>query len=194
MADVTTSTQPSQGSGLKQKTLGLPLWAWLPIVAVGTVGFIVWRRHAAANSAAASTAATDQSTQQVTDASGIATDQAETIYSQLRDIQGQLSSMPPAPAGPAGATGPTGPPGPVGPAAPPPPPSHNVHVATNGSQSLNQIAASNHSTVAGIIAQTRLAEPTDTTKATSKLKQYLDKANFNTPVPAGFTLYVPVQG
>jgi hypothetical protein len=103
---------------LTRKMWGLPGWGWALIAAGVGIVAIMWLRRG-------KTSDTATAQPQVVDASGLATEQAETIYSQLRDLQGRPSVPgPPGPAGPAGSAGQpgdAGPPGPPGPAPTLPP-------------------------------------------------------------------------
>lgn len=73
----------SGGSGINQKMAGLPVWAWVAIAAAGGIVFFVWRSRS--NS-------TDTSAATTTDTGGeIDPAQLNTIYAQIRDLQGQVS-------------------------------------------------------------------------------------------------------
>lgn len=209
--------EPTNAPPATKKGFAIPTWAIVVgTVALGAGGFLWWRGRKNAQAAASSTAT---GAPPVVDTSGLATDQAEALYAQIRDIQGQESTtlqnvqgvsgqvtgvsqqVSNIPSGPAGAPGPAGPPGPTGPAPTPPPapkptstPHYNLtwHTIPGHPVTLSQLAQWNHSSVAGIIAQTRIGEATDTSSPRSKLKQYLDRGNWNAIIPPGYTLYIPV--
>jgi len=179
-----TTPKPAPWSA---KTLGLPLWAWIPVGA-GAAGlvFIWYRRKQSAAAAASSAASAPTAGSQNTDTSGLATDQYEALLAQIRDLQGSVSDLPTT-----GPTGPAGPPGPTGPPAKP-----TLHYAqwkttTNSPISINGLANRYHAQPADIIAQTKLSEPSDTSSTKSKLYQYIKSGNWNATLPAGYTIFVP---
>lgn len=72
------------GTGINQKMAGLPMWAWIAIAAAGGIVFFVWKSRS--NSSPDTSAATS------TDTGGeIDPAQLNTIYAQIRDLQGQVS-------------------------------------------------------------------------------------------------------
>lgn len=79
---------PDQGTGFSKRLGPLPYWAWIAIVTAGAVvGWVWWRSRKSE-----APAATPQST--VANADGIPTEQFESIYAILRDLQGRLSTTP----------------------------------------------------------------------------------------------------
>lgn len=136
---------------LSKKAGGAPVWVWVigGTVAVGGAYFLI-RKRSQANSAN-QLAQNQQAVSSMPATSGdFSTDQAEAIFSDIRNLQGQetqfadtasnlsnqltttgaslgqqiskIPSGPPGPPGPAGTPGSQGNPGPPGPPAPPPPP------------------------------------------------------------------------
>lgn len=174
------------------RTLGLPLWAWIPVAAGGAgLAFIYYRKRKAASAPANTTQLPDASTANY--AAGLDTGQYESLLAQIRDLQGSVSSLPTS-----GPTGPAGPPGPPGPPAPGTPQSgsktlHYVqwHTLTAQPMSINGLANKYNASPADIIAQTKKAEPADTSNSKSKLYQYLKKGDWNATLPQGYTIFVP---
>lgn len=79
-----------QGSGLNSKLGPLPYWAWLGMAtAAGVVGIIWWRSR---KNAGDSSQAPQSSAATSPEASGIPTEQYESLLALLRDIQGQAST------------------------------------------------------------------------------------------------------
>src|SRR5258708_7498312 len=79
----------SGGSGISQKMMGLPAWAWVAIAAAGGAIFFVWRSRSKTNADAATS--TTQTPVDST-AQGLDVEQYESILALLRDIQGNVST------------------------------------------------------------------------------------------------------
>jgi len=72
------------GTGINQKMAGLPVWAWVAIAAAGGIIFFVWRSRSSSSPDTTSAASTDTGGE-------IDPAQLNTIYAQIRDLQGQVS-------------------------------------------------------------------------------------------------------
>jgi hypothetical protein len=204
-------TKPATGTSWNRRTLGLPAWSWIPVISgVTAVGWMLYRKRKSAASASNNTAPATPATTPTTldNTAGIATDQYETLLSQLRDLQGNISSEPVSitgPAGPPGAVGPPsstpgppstvpGPPGPPGPTPIPTGPRYLYFTtAANHPVTLNQLAQWNHSSPQAIIAATQVSQPYDVTNPGSRLYQYLRAGNYNATLPApNYKFTIPV--
>jgi hypothetical protein len=91
MADdlIRTGSPPSStgGSGVTQKMGGLPVWAWVAIAAAGGIVFFVWRSKSSSTTASTADTSTDNS-----DAEANSLSQLAVLESQIRDIQGDVST------------------------------------------------------------------------------------------------------
>src|SRR5436309_167365 len=88
--------KPDGGGSLKQKVGGLPMWGWVGLAASAGIVVMVWRQRGK------KTEPTPSQQQPIVEASGLATEQASSIYSLLRTLQGTPST--PLPAPPSGET------------------------------------------------------------------------------------------
>lgn len=210
--------EEKSGAGVGKTWKGLPIGVWA-VVGAGGVGtlYFLWKRRgsAAASAPAAATpspapsgmpASSDQTQAiyadirnlqgQETGFSNTATSLQNTLGSQIQGVATQVSQIP---AGPAGPAGPSGTPGQAGPPAPvsrpaPPPIQQEAKVTSNGTYSLANLAAWNNSSVAGILAHTRNAEPSDSYSTTSRLYKYFTAGRWNDPIPKGYVIWIPVGG
>lgn len=93
MADTRPDTPPpGSGGGLGERVFGLPKWGWAGMaVAGGVLVWVWWRgRGSSDQSGGSDTAVYPQGL-----ANGLGTDQFESLYAILRDLQGRLSNTPP---------------------------------------------------------------------------------------------------
>lgn len=188
-------TRPNTGG---TKLMGIPTWGWVAIsTGVAVVGIVWWRNRKSNQAANSQQATTTPSNTDLT--AGLATDQYETILSQIRDLQGQEAGEPapqPGPPGPAGPPGTPGSPGAPGAPGPPPPPPHETiryyKTVPGKNVTLNDLARWNSSSVAAIIAATKKIEPSDSSSPSSRWYQYLQRGNWNANLPTGYQFAIPV--
>lgn len=199
---------------LSRKAGGVPIWVWIfGGTVIGGGAWVVIRnrqKSKAASQVAENQAAVTANTTPAT-SGDFSTDQAEAIFSDIRNLQGQetqfagtasnLSNqltgvsqqVSQIPSGPTGATGPPGPPGPAPAPVPtrPSPTLHYAQVKTDGKHSINFYASEYGASLANILAQTAKSEPSDYNSPNSALHKYIVKGAWSNVVPAGYTLFVP---
>lgn len=149
----------------KKGPLGLPSWALLPMVVAVLIVGLLWYRSRSGK-ASTTTSGTDTSTPNY--AAGIANDEYSALASQLQGLQGSVGNLTPQ------ATDQTWTPWRVG-----------------GTESINDMAAVSMSTPAAIIQH--LKDAAGPNGMDPELMQYIDAGHYETPLPAGATILVPVS-
>lgn len=172
MADTELRPGSTGGSGLTSKMAGIPMWGWAAIAAAGGIVIVMWWRSRKPSQSNANAAT-------AYDASGLSTEQYESLLALLRDIQGNTARPKKAK-----------------------PPGHggddddkddkdkrrDVVFHTTGRQSLNQIASLKKTSAAAIVAATKRHGA-----MSWLLQNYLTKHHFNANVPSGITLWIPTE-
>lgn len=201
----------AEGLDLGKPVGGVPLGVWVVGgTAVAGGAWVLIRRRSAKSSSSSDQSGNQPTTIYAPATSGdFSTDQAQAIFSDIRNLQGQETTFTDTasqlsqqiskiPSGPPGPPGPAGTPGAPAPPPPAPPPSrtpqptrHIAQVKTDGKHSINFYASAYGTSVANILGQTAISEPTDYNKPTSALHKYITKGAWSNVVPAGFTLFVP---
>jgi len=166
--------KPGAGSDMQKKGfLGMPQWM---VIAGGAmlvaIGYMYWRKK----QLAASSAATSSTPQTLAQYGGDLSGQSSAVYSQLLNLQQQLSnlSQTATPTGysslPWESTGDT------------------------GDMSLNALADFVNTTPQAIIDNTKAAYQQNGTgwDFNTDLGNYFNAGNFDTPIPQNYLLYVPV--
>jgi hypothetical protein len=176
VAEETKKPDSKSGSGMQKKSfMGMPQWM---VVAGGAmlvaIGYMYWRNKqiAASNASASNTGTPSTLAQYGGDLSG----QSSAVYSQLLNLQQQLSnlSQTATPTGysqlPWESTGDT------------------------GDMSLNALADFVNTTPQAIIDNTKAAYQQNGTgwDFNTDLGNYFNQGNFDAPIPQGYLLYVPV--
>lgn len=209
----------AEGLDLGKNVGGVPLAIWVVGGTAVVGGAWIYFRHKSSSTANNNAAPQPATVTQPATSGDFSTDQAEAIFSDIRNLQGQETGFSDTasqlnqgiagvsnqvtgvsqqvsniPAGPIGPQGPAGNPG--SPAPPPPPPTpqptkHIAQVKTDGKHSLNFYASEYGAAMANILAQTQASEPSDYNSPKSALHKYIVAGHFSNVVPAGYTIFVP---